>query len=331
MKKYLISFDNKKRLVYADSVYDAIRKVKDYRTETFGEEITTFTGDFDIAEKFGVSAVKDTFRRAFNSWKNNYKYLTNLVMVLNHKIFEHYNTNPQLSKVYQDLYYTANDYALQHLKGDERKYFYRVTDSKSKDSINDADIAEYQKWVDYDIKNYGRLSEDTKRLLRENDLEVVKDDHGDYEVVPRETYGHHNYAKDDIEKSRGGWVNRGKEGTHGKFATKREARKQQKAMFASGYKGDSRICDHTIKVSNPTLKIKEWYTKTFPSDSLGDELDSQVTVGNIVDILNDHKGERLYVLLGVGDSIIRERIFGLIEKMSSNSSYDDIYSLWLED
>lgn len=42
---------------------------------------------------------------------------------------------------------------------------------------------------------------------------------------------------EDIEKTKSGkWVNRGKEGTHGEFKTKKAAREQQKAMFARGFK-----------------------------------------------------------------------------------------------
>ena len=50
-----------------------------------------------------------------------------------------------------------------------------------------------------------------------------------------------NDAQDEldeaIEKTRSGkWVNKGKEGTHGEFKTKKAAREQQKAMFGQGYK-----------------------------------------------------------------------------------------------
>lgn len=38
--------------------------------------ITTFWDDFTIAEAFGENAVRDTFNRAFEEWKGNYKYLT---------------------------------------------------------------------------------------------------------------------------------------------------------------------------------------------------------------------------------------------------------------
>lgn len=48
--------------------------------------MTTFWQDFSIADAFGIAAVVDTFKRAFKEWKDNYKYLTELVMVLNHKI-----------------------------------------------------------------------------------------------------------------------------------------------------------------------------------------------------------------------------------------------------
>lgn len=46
----------------------------------------------------------------------------------------------------------------------------------------------------------------------------------------------HNSYTDDIVKQGKGWTNKGKEGTHGHFRTKKEAREQQKAMFARGYK-----------------------------------------------------------------------------------------------
>lgn len=46
-------------------------------------------------------------------------------------------------------------------------------------------------------------------------------------------------TQDDIVKTPKGWANKGREGTHGHFSTKKAAREQQKAMFANGYKGDS--------------------------------------------------------------------------------------------
>lgn len=44
---------------------------------------------------------------------------------------------------------------------------------------------------------------------------------------------------EDTVKQNGKWVNKGSEGTHGKFKTKKAADAQRKAMFANGYKGES--------------------------------------------------------------------------------------------
>lgn len=43
--------------------------------------------------------------------------------------------------------------------------------------------------------------------------------------------------EDTVKTSDGKWTNKGDEGTHGKFKTKKEADAQRKAMFANGYKG----------------------------------------------------------------------------------------------
>ncbi len=90
--------------------------------------ITTFWQDFSIAEVFGADAIRDTYCRAFKEWKSDYKYLTELVMVLNHKIGQHYGTNDAYAKLYNDLWAEADAYACENLKGSEAEYFFRVTD-----------------------------------------------------------------------------------------------------------------------------------------------------------------------------------------------------------
>lgn len=44
-------------------------------------------------------------------------------------------------------------------------------------------LDEYQKWVDYDMKRYGRISGKTQREIDKAGLKVVKDKYGDYEVM----------------------------------------------------------------------------------------------------------------------------------------------------
>ena len=91
--------------------------------------VSTFPTDFTIADKFGENAIRDTFNRAFNEWKSNYVYLTELVISLNWKIWEHYEKgNQEIAKVYNELWEQADNYACENLKGEELKFFYRVTD-----------------------------------------------------------------------------------------------------------------------------------------------------------------------------------------------------------
>ena len=90
---------------------------------------TTFHLDFRIAEAFGIEAVKDTYNRAFAEWKNNYLYLTEFVIVLNHRCWMHYEKNNiELSSLYADLYYKTHDWACEHLKGKELEHYFSVTD-----------------------------------------------------------------------------------------------------------------------------------------------------------------------------------------------------------
>lgn len=89
---------------------------------------TTFFEGFSIADKFGVDAIKDTYARALKEWKSNYKYLTELVMMLNWKIWQYYGKNDGLAIVYNELWQKADTYACEHLKGEELSYYYSTTD-----------------------------------------------------------------------------------------------------------------------------------------------------------------------------------------------------------
>ena len=91
--------------------------------------ITTFYEDFSIADRFGARAVKDTYYTAFKNWKTNYKYLTELVMALNWKIYEHYNCgNEKLANLYDELFTKAHYWAIENLTGDELAYYIQTTD-----------------------------------------------------------------------------------------------------------------------------------------------------------------------------------------------------------
>lgn len=54
-----------------------------------------------------------------------------------------------------------------------------------KEDLGD-DIADYQRWVDYDMKRYGKISDITNDHIKKAGLTVTKNDHGDYEVIAKE-------------------------------------------------------------------------------------------------------------------------------------------------
>lgn len=89
---------------------------------------TTFWSDFSIADRYGIPAIKDTYNRAFQEWKDNYIYLTELVLVLNWKIWQWYETRESYAEVYNELWEKADQYAMENLHGEEMNYFIDTTD-----------------------------------------------------------------------------------------------------------------------------------------------------------------------------------------------------------
>lgn len=85
---------------------------------------------FSIAEKFGKDEIERVYHEIFKESKKDYKLLTELVMVLNHKSWEHceYTDYSEFCEQYSDLYYKAKEYAETHLEGDGLRYYLDVTD-----------------------------------------------------------------------------------------------------------------------------------------------------------------------------------------------------------
>ena len=92
------------------------------------QPITTFWSDFTIAEAFGASAIKDTYNRAFNDWKNNTEYITELTLILNWKIWYWQDKNEATARLYDSLWGETDQWCMDNLKGDDLSYFLRTTD-----------------------------------------------------------------------------------------------------------------------------------------------------------------------------------------------------------
>ena len=86
--------------------------------------------DFTVAERYdGIPGIQSTFSRAMEHWKDYAEYLTELVIALNQKGWQHYEAgNQELADLYAALYYQAYDYAAANLKGDKLQQFLDATD-----------------------------------------------------------------------------------------------------------------------------------------------------------------------------------------------------------
>lgn len=89
---------------------------------------STFAADFAIADSFGKEAVKETFDRAFNEWKDRPKMMAEMALVLNHNIWRYHETDPELAKVYDECWKQADEYCMEHYKDDDLDWYIQVTD-----------------------------------------------------------------------------------------------------------------------------------------------------------------------------------------------------------
>ena len=72
--------------------------------------------------------------------------------------------------------------------------------------------------------------------------------------------------------------------------------------------------------------IKNWYTHYYATDELGQEINSMATFNDLYQALVD--GRDVYDVIGVGDSLVRERLFDELAILLG-VSYDDVYNMWL--
>ena len=74
--------------------------------------------------------------------------------------------------------------------------------------------------------------------------------------------------------------------------------------------------------------VKDFYAKTYPTDDMVDYMNDNITFQQVLNELIKGNGYNIYEIIGVSDSLIRERVFlGLSEIM--NLEYEYIYELWL--
>ena len=73
------------------------------------------------------------------------------------------------------------------------------------------------------------------------------------------------------------------------------------------------------------MNIKEWYLETYNTDELKNQINDDVSFHELKEVIS--QGGDVYNLIGVGDSVIRERLFyGLAD--FENVEIGEIYELY---
>lgn len=75
------------------------------------------------------------------------------------------------------------------------------------------------------------------------------------------------------------------------------------------------------------INVKNWYVETYPTDELGQDINPKIEFTNVLNTLDNYSD--IYDLIGVGDSIIRERLFQKLSQITGQT-YTEIYDKWRE-
>ena len=97
--------------------------------------VTNLWDEFTKAERSGIPAIRATYNRVMRERSNDVVYLTELVMVLNHKISQWYDgdnsdngLHTEIARAYSDLWVKTAEYAGTHLEGEDLAYYYNMMD-----------------------------------------------------------------------------------------------------------------------------------------------------------------------------------------------------------
>jgi hypothetical protein len=93
----------------------------------------------------------------------------------------------------------------------------------------------------------------------------------------------------------------------------RESENSNGGMMAKGGKAESE-------------SIRKHYINSYPTDELGSDINPKATFDGLYKVLE--KGKDAYAYIGVGDSIVRERIFEKLADLKG-VDYEVIYTMWL--
>lgn len=99
--------------------------LKDWKIEalTGYKPHTTFYTDFSLSDPYGIVAVTATYNKRFEESKASVVNMTELVLVLQWKVYEHYDENRTLAKFYQSMWEVTDRWCRENFKDNDLKYY----------------------------------------------------------------------------------------------------------------------------------------------------------------------------------------------------------------
>ena len=114
---------------YASTVAQANFEASIHELQPDYNVVSTFAGDYAIADAFGADAVEDTYRRSMASFSEDIYMLTEMALVLNWAIWRYWELHEQeLSFMYDKLWKELDSYIMDHFTGDELQFYLSTTD-----------------------------------------------------------------------------------------------------------------------------------------------------------------------------------------------------------
>ena len=110
----------------------------------------------------------------------------------------------------------------------------------------------------------------------------------------------------------------------------------KKTVITIEYNLDDVLEYHYTTLNGETMKaadvlekevpVRTWYKDHYPDDPMGDDIEGRLKWADVLERMR--QGEGFYDIIGVGDSVIRERCFEHLAQMMG-VPYEVIYRIWL--
>lgn len=163
------------------------------------------------------------------------------------------------------IYWLTDDDLLRFVKVNAYDSFFE--DDEIDESLG-SNLSEYQEWVDYDMKRFGKISEQTQREIDEAGLQIVKDKFGDYQVI-----------------AKGDKLREAKEGTY--YYINNEL-SEKDAFYRSLRNTGADYIDSDKLRKGITIDNTKFQIRTTPID---EAMDISGIKGTIANAFTQHKGE----------------------------------------